>query len=60
MEDDEQTSLGSPEIFELESSRSKLGVRLILRVSTLSSLKNESVLRTTPLLLLPVSSSPLN
>lgn len=42
----------------LESSRSKLGVRLILRVSRLSSLKNESVFRTLPFLdlLMPTSS----
>lgn len=34
----------------LESSRSRLGVKLIFRVSTPSSLKNESVLRTVPFL----------
>lgn len=34
----------------LESSRKRLGVRLIFRVSMLSSLKNESVFRTVPFL----------
>ena len=42
----------------IESSRSKLGVRLIFRVSTPSSLKKESVFRTVPFLdLLAVPSS---
>ena len=46
------TSLVSTDLIVelLESSRSKLGVRLIFRVSTPSSLKNESVLRTVPFL----------
>lgn len=41
----------------LESSRSRFGVRVILRVSTLSSLKNESVFRSVPLLDLPFMTS---
>jgi len=48
------TSLGSTDLMvvmvELLSSRNKLGVRLIFRVSTLSSLKNESVFRRVPFL----------
>lgn len=41
----------------LESSRRILGVRVIFRVSTLSSLKNESVLRTVPFLDFPFGPS---
>ena len=41
-----------------ESSRKRLGVRLIFRVSTPSSLKNESVLRTVPFL--DVTAVPLS
>ena len=57
------TSLLSPEagVELVKSSRSRLGVRLIFRVSTVSSLKNESVLRTVPFLdLLTVPSSILS
>lgn len=41
-----------------ESSRKRLGVRLIFRVSTPSSLKKESVLRTVPFL--DVTAVPLS
>ena len=50
------TSFGL-DIGPLESSRSRLGVRLIFRVSKLSSLKNESVFLTVPFLDLLVALS---
>lgn len=53
------TSFASKDFTDpLESSRNKLGVRLIFLVSVLSSLKKESVFRTVPFLdLLAVPSS---